>query len=197
MNIVGTKFEDMKRIAYCAGMDPEDYKAACFVSPDASHIDYTNYDKTYEAVVSGECDACIMPFERSRSGKVNHTMDLFYQGDLSIIRVFKWDSGDEIVRYAVLAKEANETACEEGSRFMMIFTVKNMQGTLVKAVNAISSHGFNIRFLHTRPLEYEEWGYYFYVECDGDDTSAEGQAMLADLKAVCEKFKFVGRYPSK
>ncbi len=197
MNIVGTKFEDMKRIAYCAGMDPEDYKAACFVSPDASHIDYTNYDKTYEAVVSGECDACVLPFERSRSGKVNHTMDLFYQGDLSIIRVFKWDSGDEIVRYAVLAKEANETACEEGSRFMMIFTVKNMQGTLVKAVNAISSHGFNIRFLHTRPLEYEEWGYYFYVECDGDDTSAEGQAMLADLKAVCEKFKFVGRYPSK
>ena len=197
MNIVGTKFEDMKRIAYCAGMDPEDYKAACFVSPDASHIDYTNYDKTYEAVVSGECDACIMPFERSRSGKVNHSMDLFYQGGLSIIKVFKWDSGDEIVRYAVLAREENESACEEGSRFMMIFTVKNMQGTLVKAVNAISSHGFNIRFLHTRPLEYEEWGYYFYVECDGDDTSAEGQAMLADLKAVCEKFKFVGRYPSK
>ena len=194
---MGTKFEDMKRIAYCAGMDPEDYKAACFVSPDASHIDYTNYDKTYEAVVSGECDACIMPFERSRSGKVNHAMDLFYQGGLSIIKVFKWDSGDEIVRYAVLSREENESVCEEGSRFMMIFTVKNMQGTLVKAVNAISSHGFNIRFLHTRPLEYEEWGYYFYVECDGDDTSAEGQAMLADLKAVCEKFKFVGRYPSK
>jgi prephenate dehydratase len=138
-----------------------------------------------------------MPFERSRSGKVNHAMDLFYQGGLSIIKVFKWDSGDEIVRYAVLSREENESVCEEGSRFMMIFTVKNMQGTLVKAVNAISSHGFNIRFLHTRPLEYEEWGYYFYVECDGDDTSAEGQAMLADLKAVCEKFKFVGRYPSK
>ena len=194
---MGMNLSDMKRIAYCAGMDPEDSKAACFVTPDVSHIDYTNYDKTYEAVVSGECDACVLPFERSRSGKVNHTMDLFYQGDLSIIRVFKWNSGDEVVRYAVLAREENETACEEGSRFMMIFTVKNMQGTLVKAVNAISSHGFNIRFLHTRPLEYEEWGYYFYVECDGDDTSAEGQAMLADLKAVCEKFKFVGRYPSK
>ena len=197
MITVGMSLSEMKRIAYCAGMDPEDYKAACFVTPGVSHIDYTNYDKTYEAVVSGECDACVLPFERSRSGKVNHTMDLFYQGDLSIIKVFKWDSGDEIVRYAVLAREENESACEEGSRFMMIFTVKNMQGTLVKAVYAISSHGFNIRFLHTRPLEYEEWGYYFYVECDGDDTSAEGQAMLADLKAVCEKFKFVGRYPSK
>lgn len=188
------KFE---RIAYCAGMDPEDYKAASSIADGAVRVDYPNYDKTYEAVANGECDACVLPFERSRSGKVNHTMDLFYQGDLSIVKVFKWDDGNEIVRYAVLAREPNESADEDGSRFMMIFTVKNMQGTLVKAVNAISSHGFNIRFLHTRPLEYEEWGYYFYVECDGDDTSEEGQKMLADLKAVCETLKFVGRYPSK
>ena len=187
----------LERIAYCAGMDPEDYKAACSITPGVSHIDYPNYDKTYQAVVSGECDACVLPFERSRSGKVNHTMDLFYQGDLSIVKVFKWTAGDEVVRYAVLARDENESACEEGSRFMMIFTVKNVQGSLVKAINAISSNGFNIRFLHTRPLSYEEWGYFFYTECDGDDQSAEGKKMLADLNAVCETLKFVGRYPSK
>ena len=188
---------DIKRIAYCAGMDPEDYKAACTLSSEATKIDYPNYDKTYEAVVSGECDVCVLPFERSRSGKVTHVMDLFYQGDLSIVQVFKWDTGEEVVRYAVLAKEENESACEEGSRFMLIFTVRNVQGSLVKAINAISSNGFNIRFLHTRPLSYEEWGYYFYTECDGDDTSPEGQKMLKDLSAVCETLKFVGRYPSK
>ena len=192
---VATK--EFKRIAYCAGMDPEDYKATISITPDASHIDYQNYDKTYEAVASGECEARVLPFERSRSGKVNHVMDLFYKGDLSIVRVFKWDTGSEVVRYAVLAKDENESACEEGSRFMMIFTVLNVQGSLVKAINAISSHGFNIRFLHTRPLSYEEWGYYFYVECDGDDTSAEGKKMKEDLAAVCETLKFVGRYPAK
>ena len=194
---VGTNELKLNKVAYCAGMDPEDYKATCFVTPDSSHIDYQNYDKTYEAVVSGECDACVLPFERSRSGKVNHVMDLFYNGDLSIVKVFKWDSGEEIVRYAVLARDENESACEDGNRFMMIFTVLNVQGSLVKAINAISSNGFNIRFLHTRPLRTEEWGYFFYVECDGDDTSVEGQKMLADLKAVCETLKFVGRYPSK
>ena len=185
------------RIAYCAGMDPEDYKATSAFAPEASKIDYTNYAKTYEAVVAGECDACVLPFERSRSGEVQHVMDLFYSGDLSIIKVFKWDTGSEIVRYAVLSREANESACEDGSRFMLIFTVLNVQGSLVKAINAISSNGFNIRFLHTRPLSYEEWGYYFYIECDGDDTSPEGQKMLADLSSVCETLKFVGRYPSK
>ena len=196
MEINGKTIE-VKRIAYCAGMDPEDYKAASSVADGASLIDFSNYVKTYEAVVSGDCDVCILPFEKSRTGDVTHVMDLFYSGDLSIIKVFKWDSGNEITRYAVLGREPNESACEDGSRFMMIFTVLNVQGSLIKAINAISSNGFNIRFLHTRPLSYEEWGYYFYIECDGDDTSEEGKKMVADLAAVCETLKFVGRYPSK
>jgi prephenate dehydratase len=194
---VGINNIDIKRIAYCAGMDPEDYKAASTLAEGAARIDFPNYAKTYEAVVSGDCDVCVLPFEKSRSGEVTHVMDLFYNGDLSIIKVFKWDTGNEIARYAVLAREGNESACEEGSRFMMIFTVLNVQGSLVKAINAISSNGFNIRFLHTRPLQYEEWGYYFYIECDGDDTSEQGRKMIADLEAVCETLKFVGRYPAK
>ena len=195
--IVETKALNFARVAYCAGMDPEDYTAACSVTQGSAHIDFHNYDQTYEAVASGNCDACVLPFEKSRSGEVSHVMDLFYKGDLSIVKVFKWDTGSEIVRYAVLSRDANETAHEEGSRFMLIFTVRNVQGSLIKAINAISSNGFNIRFLHTRPLNYEEWGYYFYTECDGDDQSAEGQKMLSDLNAVCETLKFVGRYPSK
>ena len=194
---MGTSELKIDRIAYCAGMDPEDYKAAGTLSSDASKIDYQSYDKTYEAVEAGECDVCVLPFECSRSGEVSHVMDLFYKGSLSIVKVFKWDNGTEVTRYAVLSKKGNESVFGDESRFMIIFTVKNMQGTLVKAINAISSHGFNIRFLHTRPLQYEEWGYYFYVECDGDDQSEEGRKMLADLNTVCETLKFVGRYPSK
>ena len=194
---MGTELLNVDRIAYCAGMDPEDYKAASAIAPGAVRVDCANYDKTYEAVVSGDCDACVLPFERSRSGMVPFVMDLCYKGDLSIIKVFKWEANNEVARYAVLSRKENDSACDEGSRFMMIFTVKNVQGSLVKAINAISSNGFNIRFLHTRPLNYEEWGYYFYTECDGDDTSPEGQKMLADLKAVCETLKLVGRYPSK
>ena len=196
MDINGNTIE-VKRIAYCAGMSPEDYKATCTIADGASLIDFPNYDKTYEAVVSGECDLCVMPFEKSRTGMVTHVMDLFYEGELSIVKVFKWNTDNEVVRYAVLSRKANESASEDGSRFMMIFTVLNVQGSLVKAINAISSNGFNIRFLHTRPLNYEEWGYYFYFECDGDDTSEQGKKMVEDLSAVCETLKFVGRYPAK
>ena len=187
---------DIKRVAYCAGMDPEDYNAASSIAEGAARIDFPNYAMTYESVVSGDCDVCILPFEKSRTGQVAHVMDLFYKGDLSIIKVFKWNTGNETVRYAILSRDGNETAHEDGSRFMMIFTVQNVQGSLVKAINAISSNGYNIRFLHTRPLGYEEWGYYFYTECDGDDTSEQGRKMIADLAAVCLSLKLVGRYPN-
>ena len=84
---MGTSELKIERIAYCAGMDPEDYKAASTLSSDASKIDYQSYEKTYEAVEAGECDVCVLPFERSRSGKVSHVMDLFYNGSLSIVKV--------------------------------------------------------------------------------------------------------------
>ena len=113
---MGTNLLKVDRIAYCAGMDPEDYKAAGFIAPDAVRVDCANYDKTYEAVVSGDCDACVLPFERSRSGMVPYVMDMFYKGDLSIVKVFKWEANNEVARYAVLARNENETACEEGSR---------------------------------------------------------------------------------
>jgi prephenate dehydratase len=195
--VINNSDREIKRIAYCAGMTPEDYKAASSLKQGAVRVDFPNYRQTYEAVLSGDCDVCVMPFENSRNGQVPMVMNLFYEGDLSIIKVFKWETDTETVRYAVLSRDENQTGCEEGSRFMMSFTLKNIQGTLVKAINAISSHGFNIRFLHTRPNEEEDWGYYFFIECDGDDTTEEGQAMLADLKAASETFKFIGRYPSK
>ena len=46
MDIKGNNIS-IKRIAYCAGMDPEDYKAASSVADGASLIDFSNYVKNY------------------------------------------------------------------------------------------------------------------------------------------------------
>jgi prephenate dehydratase len=177
-------------------MDPKDYAVTKNLFPDAEILDYRNYAKTYEAVEKGECDYAVMPFEASLSGENGHVLDLMFKGNLYICGTDKTMNGNEKYRYAVLTRE-NPAAVKEDGLFMLMFTVADKTGSLAKAINAISSNGFNIRFLHTRPLNYEEWGYYFYTECDGDDQSAEGQKMLSDLNAVCETLKFVGRYPSK
>ena len=77
--IVETKELKFDRIAYCAGMDPEDYKAACFVSPGVSHIDYTNYEKTYEGnLETSNTDVFNILEELFTMLNINHPVD--YKG---------------------------------------------------------------------------------------------------------------------
>ena len=48
--------------------------------------------------------------------------------------------------------------------------------------------------LRSRPMKDLAWQYYFYVEAEGDETSAEGQKMLKELSKHCDKLKVVGHF---
>ena len=52
-----------------------------------------------------------------------------------------------------------------------MFTVKQVAGALLKAINVISKFGFNMQALRSRPMKEPAWQYYFYVEAEGDDKS--------------------------
>ncbi|MBQ4351514.1 MAG: bifunctional chorismate mutase/prephenate dehydratase, partial [Clostridia bacterium] len=65
------------------------------------------------------------------------------------------------------------------------------------AVNIIGRRGYNMRGLHSRPLKTLPWNYYFYVEGEGNIRSENGEAMMRELGAVCERLKLVGTYPAR
>lgn len=184
---------EAKNVAYCVGMDPKDYAAARSVFPDATMMDFQTYDKTYEAVANGECDVAVVPFEKSFSGEVGHVLDLLFAGDLKVCHAFGFDNGMEVVRYAVISRE--EVKPEDGDLwFLMMFTVKDETGSLAKAINIISSYGYNMRILRSRPMKDLPWHYYFYCEAQGDDTTENGKQMLAVMQAACPSVKVLGRY---
>lgn len=183
-----------KRVAYCAGMSPEDYKTTKALFPESTLIDYSNYRKTYDAVASGECEAAVLPIEKSMSGEVGQINDLFFDGDLHVNAVVDVDTDKEIIRYAVVSAEETAPA-EDGKRIFIIqFTVKDEPGCLAKAITTVSDYGFNMRVIRSRHMKDLSWNYYFYVEIDGDDTSENGQNMLAAMKEACQTLKVLGRY---
>ena len=71
-----------------------------------------------------------------------------------------------------------------------MFTVKNEAGSLAKAVNIISKHGYNMTALRSHPMKDLMWKYYFYIEIEGDT----GEDMLSELKNCCDKLKVAGTY---
>lgn len=105
------------------------------------------------------------------------------------------ESKQNTTRFAVLSRvEARPKAAENGSTFLLFFTVNHVAGALAKAINVIGKYGFNMKSLKSRPMKSLPFQYYFYVEAEGDETSENGKKMLAELKSHCEMLKIAGHY---
>ncbi len=103
------------------------------------------------------------------------------------------ESGTNTTRFAVFSKNHREYAAND-KHFIMLFTVKNVAGSLGKAVSVIGEHGFNLRALKSRPTKDLVWDYYFYAEGEGNLGTFEGKAMLADLEGCCNNVKIIASY---
>ena len=174
-------------------MSPEDYKVARENFPDTTLVDYSNYRLTYDAVVNGECEAAILPFEKSYAGEIGQIMNMLFEGDLVIKRVISNDNGTDVTRYAILGLEENTAdQVSDDSHFMLMFTVTDEAGCLAAAIDAISSFGFNMCTLRSRHMKDLPWNYYFLVEAIGNYTTETGQRMLATLGEACQTVKKLG-----
>lgn len=184
-----------QRIAYCGGMDPRDYSVAGDAFPGATRVAYQNYPKTYQAVVDGDCDVCVLPFEKSDTGEIGQVLDMMYSGDLFINKVVTVDNETYTVRYAVMSRVENETVPPgKDNRYMVMFTVKDEPGSLAKAINALSAYGHNMSIMRSRHLKGLPWNYYFYAEAEGDVTTEAGKKVFTDMKEVCQTVKSLGCY---
>ena len=105
------------------------------------------------------------------------------------------ESAVNSTRFAVLSRAENKRVNTSGdSRFMLMFTVKNEAGALAQALNVLSSYGFNMRALRSRPMKDLAWQYYFYIEAEGDETGQNGSDMLRHLSLHCDMLKVVGHF---
>ncbi len=105
------------------------------------------------------------------------------------------ESAVNSTRFAVFSRAENKKVSASGdSRFMLMFTVKNEVGALAQALNVLSSYGFNMRALRSRPMKNLAWQYYFYIEAEGDETGQNGSDMLRHLALHCDMLKVVGHF---
>ncbi|WP_407382446.1 bifunctional chorismate mutase/prephenate dehydratase [Ruminococcus sp.] len=267
------------RIAYSGIEGAYANIAAKKIFPYGRAVAFRGFREAYEAVVSGDCDSCVLPIENSYAGEVGQVMDLMFQGGLYVNGIYTLriahhllglpgtaakeiktvvshpqalaqcaeylrkngyetveypntakaakavrDGGDRSVaaiassetarlygletidhdinesavnstRFAVFSRVENQPLSPSGdSRFMLMFTVKNEAGALAQALNVLSSYGFNMRALRSRPMKELAWEYYFYIEAEGDETGQNGTDMLRHLALHCDMLKVVGRY---
>ena len=103
-------------------------------------------------------------------------------------------SSNNTTRFAVLSRVPNTELKAKDGTFIMMFTVRNQAGALVKALTVIGNYGFNMKVLRSRPMKTKSWKYYFYVEVEGNVSNENGKKMLEELGRQCDKLKIVGHY---
>lgn len=99
-----------------------------------------------------------------------------------------------MTRFAVLTRAMHESTAEKGRHSIIMFNVADDAGSLGKAIDVISRYGYNMRCLRSRPIRGLMWHYYFYVEIEGNLSSARGKEMLAELNGCCDKLKMLGSF---
>lgn len=102
-------------------------------------------------------------------------------------------SSNNVTRFAVFTR-SQRAPMPGDAHFAMIFTVKNEAGSLMRAMQVIGEHGFNLSTLTSRPTKESCWEYYFYVEGQGCLASQEGESMLQKLHEVCGSIRVLGSF---
>ena len=103
------------------------------------------------------------------------------------------ESSTNSTRFAVFSR-VQKVPAPTDKKFIMLFTVNNVAGSLGRAVSVIGEHGFNLHALKSRPTKELVWDYYFYVEGEGNIAGEEGAEMLRQLKDYCNNLKVLGSY---
>ena len=104
-------------------------------------------------------------------------------------------SSNNVTRFAVFTRSQRAPAAED-AHFVMMFTVKNEAGSLLRAMQVIGENGFNLSTLTSRPTKEACWEYYFYVEGEGCLGSDAGRRMLEQLGEVCGSIRVLGSFPA-
>ena len=113
---------------------------------------------------------------------------------------------DNRTRFAVLARrgeenrvraEARPSAVAGAARTSLVFTVRNVPGSLYRSLGAFATRGINLWRLESRPWTERgsRWEYVFWADLDGDPAEAACGAALAALADETELVRILGTYP--
>lgn len=101
---------------------------------------------------------------------------------------------DNSTKFAILSRSDEKFFPENSHKVIIMFTVKNEAGALVKVLNKFGDFGFNMTEIRSRPLKGLAWTYYFYIEAEGDYEKQDWKQMISEMSYRCDKLKILGKF---
>lgn len=103
------------------------------------------------------------------------------------------DNPENFTRFFLVRRSADAVSDPESNKMSVAFSVENRPGSLVAALNELSTKGTNLTKIESRPVHGRPWEYIFYVDFQ-IKSSEEGTRALEALAPHCGMVKELGRY---
>lgn len=107
------------------------------------------------------------------------------------------DDKENYTRFFLLRKKAarNGKAGKRGWKTSLVFTTKNVPGSLFRALSAFALRDLSLSKIESRPFKGRRWEYLFYLDFLGHADDLRAKNALSHLAEVADLLKVLGCYP--
>lgn len=103
------------------------------------------------------------------------------------------DNPENFTRFLAISTEA--TVPKEEAKTSIVFTLKNVPGSLFKAMSVFALRDIDLTKIESRPLQGKPWEYLFYIDFIGSATDEVCKKALENLGEYVFLLRVLGSYP--
>ena len=103
------------------------------------------------------------------------------------------DNQENYTRFLAVQREA--VVAEKDAKTTIVFTLKNVPGSLFKAMSVFALRDIDLAKIESRPLQGSPWEYLFYIDLIGSVHDETVQRALDHLNEYATMLRVLGSYP--